>query len=188
MVRPHTRFYIGCLLALVVIATGASAADAQATATPTANSTPTTDPSRLDANGTMVGSVGPAVDVLDYKYQDGTMTLLLESSTITSVTLAQQIEEPDSGAQSFNIRSITVSPGQTRVKIDARHVAVTTPASVEAGRGLVVSAGSTGANPFSRLTPTTALLLGGSIVLVWMIFGGVLTVRSEGDAPVKADA
>jgi hypothetical protein len=179
---------LASILLVTVIAAGAPVATAGPAETATANGTVTPTETATPDNATMVGSVGPVVDVLDFEFSDGTMTIWIEAKTITTVTLSQQVEDPSRGAQSFDIKQVTVSPGQNRLQLDARHVSITTSQSVEQGTGLLVSAGSTGGNPFSRLTPTTALILGGLIVGAWMVVGGIMTVRGEGNQPVKANA
>jgi len=139
----HARFYVACIVLLAAIAGLSGLANGQQDQTSTPTATPTPTPAGVDGNGTMVGSVGPVVDVLDYSYEDGTMTLLLEADTITSVTISQSADtRRSSGASSFNIKRVSLSPGRTRVSIRADTVAVTTPQSVEAGRGLRISAGA----------------------------------------------
>lgn len=182
--QRHARFYVTTLLLLAALGGFAAVTDATPNGTATPTNTTATPTPQLDANSTAVGSVGPVVDVLDYEYSGGTMTVLLEADTITKVTLSQQVENPSEGAQSFNIKSLTLSPGKTRVHIRAETVAITTPASVQAGRGLLVSTGGSGSlfGAFSG-TDVAAAAFGGFGTCAVIVFTVARRRASSDDDP-----
>lgn len=173
---------------LVMVTAGAATAAPNGTATTTATPTPTETPV-VNASGASVGQVGPVMTVLDFSYDSPTMTVLVRAQVPTTVTLSEQVDDPTGGAATFTIRRTAVPQGKSRVSIDARTVAITTPQSVQAGRGLIVSADDAGGpSPFRRFAPWTTLLLGAAVMVAWMVVGSVLWLRGEGNAPVRADA
>jgi len=150
---------------------GVAAAQTAGNQAPTATSTPT--PTETETENVTGTPVDEHVTLVDWSYSQGTFTLVFENDQArpTIVTLTESTQ-PDEGAQKFAVREERLLGGKTTLTMTTRiqggesAVSITTPASIDAGGGIVVSTGAQGANPFRPFGGTSGVLSGVGLSLI----------------------
>lgn len=155
------------------------------TISPTATETPTneTNSSAVVEGGGIV--IDDTTRLTKWEYRDGTFYLSIEADR-TAVLTVSEVVQPKRGAGEMSIQKKRVASGTTTIEIDVDRVAghaaiaITTPDSLEDGRGVYVSTGqASGDSPLERTTSTAGWLGGASIACA--MFGAAAWQRRHKD-------
>jgi hypothetical protein len=140
----NRRQFLTATSSIATLGALSSSASAQDGDNQTATST-TTEPE----TDTVVREIDENTRVTDWSYQDGAFTVTLESDTVSTVTLSEQIGADREGSGRFGIRQVRVTnsnPVETTIpaqKVDNKAViTLVTSASINQGYGIYLQAGN----------------------------------------------
>ena len=126
-----------------ILSTPALAQEDPPTETPTSTTTAARDEPKEVAR-----EITENTRVLDWEYVDGAFEVVLETDTVSTVTLSEQIGADRAGAGRFNIQQARLTSGEViertipAEKVDGKAViTLTTGASINQGYGIFLQAG-----------------------------------------------
>lgn len=157
----------------------------------TATSTPTPTPTATPAAGgrRAVASLGPAVTLVSYEFdqQTSTFNVTLRAEVYTEIVVSDALGVlDDEGVSHVPQRRVGLNRGETTVSLKVETYRGDAGVSVASPKGAVyVSTGIDSGNPFAGGDPTLGWIGGASLAVV-MFFGAAgYVLRKEGADPVE---
>lgn len=124
--------------------------------------------------------VGSNVQVVDYRYADGTFHVTLRANITELVTVADVLGPvQNQGASTVPTKRIVLEPGKTTVSMDVGSYQGSAAVSIGTSEaGVYLSTGITTANPFGAVGPTAGWF-GGAATVIGMGALALRKVRGE---------
>jgi hypothetical protein len=127
----------------------------------------TDQPASAGSTTEMAQSLDQDVNLSEWSYADGVWTLRFRhSGRAPKVLTITEATQPGEGATRFSVRRERITTGvntitmRTRVEAGESAIGITSPASLRAGYGIVLSTGKVGRDPFAPYGGASGVLSG----------------------------
>jgi len=195
MIGVRRSFLLVVLVVSVMVMPSITAAQVTTPAPPDPPDGNRSAPTTAPEGETMVRQISPATWIKSYNYDAdaGVWTITIKSEMPTTVTISEATMMDSEGSRRFNIRQFDIERGQTTIRFKAQpidgasQVSITTPESVNLGRGVALQSGSTTGNPFHIFEGIEGLLVGVLVSVSMAFLSALVLLRRESDGVEVAD-